>query len=115
MRFCTSELKTAVICRELVKRFPGRQILSVTGIRRQESAGRAKAAAKIRQAAEARIPEHLLFMKGWPTVLPTLRESGMLVEVRRTVAQAVGIIINYDDPWSLRDRYRDLMAQNRAA
>ncbi len=43
MRFCTSELKTAIICRDLVKRFHGHQILSVTGIRRQESAGRAKA------------------------------------------------------------------------
>lgn len=42
MRFCTSELKTAVICRELVRRFPGQTILSVTGIRRQESPKRAK-------------------------------------------------------------------------
>jgi 3'-phosphoadenosine 5'-phosphosulfate sulfotransferase (PAPS reductase)/FAD synthetase len=43
MRFCTSELKTAVICRELVQRFPGRRVVSVSGIRRQESARRAKA------------------------------------------------------------------------
>lgn len=43
MRFCTSELKTAIICRELVKRFPGQTILSACGIRRQESPGRAKA------------------------------------------------------------------------
>lgn len=42
MRFCTSELKTAIICRELVRRFPGQTILSVTGVRRQESAARAK-------------------------------------------------------------------------
>ena len=42
MRFCTSELKTAIICRELVTRFPGHTILSATGIRRQESAARAK-------------------------------------------------------------------------
>lgn len=43
MRFCTSELKTAVICRELTSRFAGQTILNVTGIRRAESAGRASA------------------------------------------------------------------------
>lgn len=43
MRFCTSELKTAVITSELKKRFPGQDILNVTGIRRQESDNRAKA------------------------------------------------------------------------
>ena len=43
MRFCTSEMKTAVICRELVRRFPYREILSVAGLRREESPKRAKA------------------------------------------------------------------------
>jgi 3'-phosphoadenosine 5'-phosphosulfate sulfotransferase (PAPS reductase)/FAD synthetase len=42
MRFCTSELKTAIICRELIRRFPGLDILSAVGIRRQESPSRAK-------------------------------------------------------------------------
>jgi hypothetical protein len=42
-RFCTSELKTAIACRALAKRFVGRPILSVTGIRRAESAARSKA------------------------------------------------------------------------
>lgn len=42
MRFCTSELKTAVICRALVQRFPGQVILSATGIRAEESASRAR-------------------------------------------------------------------------
>jgi 3'-phosphoadenosine 5'-phosphosulfate sulfotransferase (PAPS reductase)/FAD synthetase len=41
MRFCTSELKTDVICRDLVRRFPGQTILSASGIRRQESPRRA--------------------------------------------------------------------------
>ena len=36
-RFWTSELKTAIACRALTKRFVGRPILSVTGIRRAES------------------------------------------------------------------------------
>lgn len=43
LRFCTGELKTQVICRELRKRYPSHEILNVTGIRRQESAKRAKA------------------------------------------------------------------------
>ena len=43
MRFCTSELKVAVICRELVKRFPGQTIINASGIRRAESSGRANA------------------------------------------------------------------------
>lgn len=42
MRFCTSELKVDVICAELVRRWPGRTILSATGIRAQESTDRAK-------------------------------------------------------------------------
>ena len=42
MRFCTSELKTDLICRELTKRYPGQKILSATGVRHDESAARAK-------------------------------------------------------------------------
>ena len=40
MRFCTSELKTDVIASALKKRFPGFDIVSATGIRRDESAAR---------------------------------------------------------------------------
>lgn len=43
MRLCTSELKTDVICSALKKRWPGKKILSVTGVRAEESANRAKA------------------------------------------------------------------------
>lgn len=43
MRFCTSELKTTVICSELKKRYAGQTIVNVTGIRRAESAERKKA------------------------------------------------------------------------
>ncbi|KQU96469.1 phosphoadenosine phosphosulfate reductase family protein [Devosia sp. Root105] len=42
MRFCTSEQKTHVITAELKRRFKGRQIVNVTGVRRAESAARAK-------------------------------------------------------------------------
>jgi len=43
MRFCTSELKSAVIASNLKRRFKGQEIVNVTGIRREESAGRQKA------------------------------------------------------------------------
>lgn len=50
MRFCTSELKTAIICRYLVERFRGQVILNAVGIRRQESDQRAKAPIAARQS-----------------------------------------------------------------
>lgn len=40
MRFCTSEMKVDVICRELSRRYEGKTIVNVNGIRRQESSGR---------------------------------------------------------------------------
>lgn len=42
MRFCTSELKTHIIAAELKRRFKGQTIINVTGVRREESAARAK-------------------------------------------------------------------------
>lgn len=42
MRFCTSELKTHIIAAELKRRFKNRKIINVTGVRREESAARAK-------------------------------------------------------------------------
>ncbi|HEX8553988.1 MAG TPA: phosphoadenosine phosphosulfate reductase family protein [Sphingomonas sp.] len=39
-RFCTAEMKTQVILPELLRRFPGEQILSVVGLRREESVKR---------------------------------------------------------------------------
>lgn len=43
MRFCTSELKTHIIRAELKRRFRTGTIINVTGVRREESAARAKA------------------------------------------------------------------------
>jgi 3'-phosphoadenosine 5'-phosphosulfate sulfotransferase (PAPS reductase)/FAD synthetase len=43
MRFCTSELKTHLIAAELRRRFPGESVVSVNGVRREESAARARA------------------------------------------------------------------------
>lgn len=237
MRFCTSELKTAVICRDLVRRFPGQTILSASGIRRQESQRRStspvasiqlklanvkrdtdgfnwnpipdwsledvfgilaekdfpvheayrvygssrvscaycimgsegdlaasatcpdnqdiyremveleldstfgfqsgrwlcdvapnlldeasrarvpivKANAKIREAAEARIPKHLLYTAGWPTCVPSRTEAILLCGVRREVSEAVGIPVGFTEPIQLIDKYHELMAKKLLA
>lgn len=43
LRFCTAEMKQQVISPALKKMFPGRTIISVIGVRREESANRSKA------------------------------------------------------------------------
>lgn len=231
MRFCTSELKTAVICRELVKRFPAQTILSVAGIRREESPNRAKAQpmkrqnkltsathgtegydwlpildwtldevralhverdfplheayatnsrvscmfcilgsqadlrattnweqshdlyremvdleisstfafqesgwlgdlaphllseaqqirlrnakhkAAARERAEAQIPSHLLYTKGWPTCMPSPAEAALLAIVRREVGALLGLEMHYIDADSVRARYATLMTE----
>lgn len=232
MRFCTSELKTAVICSELSKRFKGRDILSVTGVRHQESASRAKMpiaskqekltkknsvginwnpiigwsttevfdyigerrgplheayskynssrvscafcimgsigdmnasascpdnqdiyrrmvnleiksafgfqgsrwlgdlaphllddAARsglvksklmrdIRETAEARIPKHLLYTNGWPTVMPTHDECVLLAEVRQAVCKSLGIAPTFTHPEEIMNRYAELIKKD---
>lgn len=236
MRFCTSELKTAVICRELIRRFPGQTIVSAAGIRREESANRAKApvskaqpklgskkhatsgidwnpiiewtendvlaflaargfelheaytkygmtrvscafcimgnaadlaasatcpdnvavyremvdleiastfafqgakwlgdvaphrlsstqreaieTAKLRgrerEELEARIPNHLLYTKGWPEVMPTREEAEMLAQVRREVAALLSIDVKCTTAESVLARYRELMDAKEA-
>jgi 3'-phosphoadenosine 5'-phosphosulfate sulfotransferase (PAPS reductase)/FAD synthetase len=42
MRFCTSEEKVAPITAELVRRYPGQTIISVSGIRKEESTARSR-------------------------------------------------------------------------
>lgn len=72
---------------------------------------RAKERAALRQAAEAQIPAHLLYVDGWPTVLPTRQEARLLASVRRAVADAVGIEVAHVDGDAVRARYRQLMAE----
>ncbi len=74
MRFCTSELKTAVICRSLVERFAGQTILSVAGIRREESSTRAHAPIA---AAQPRLSSATFGTSGytWHPLLDWTREQ----------------------------------------
>lgn len=232
MRFCTSELKTQVLTSALKKRFPGQRIVSVAGIRREESAARskmpvsitctklsqrgaagvnwhpiidyqladvltiigsegldlheaytrwgmsrvscafcimssiadllaasscpdnfdllrkmvglevrstfafqgdrwlgdvaphvlgedlqlqiaqAKERAAVRQLLEAQVPKHLLYTKGWPTVMPTMQEAQLLAHIRTGVAAAVGLTgMRYTTAEGIHARYAELMAQ----
>ena len=73
------------------------------------------AAAKVRAARreeiEAQIPDHLLYTKGWPTVMPAKEEAELLCRVRREIADLLGVEISCVTPTSLTARYADLMAQ----
>lgn len=232
MRFCTSELKTEIICRALKQQFKGREILNVVGVRRQESAARskkpisapnqrillpgvlgvdwnaildwkvedvfariaaaglrpheaytefgstrvscafcimgsladlkaaarcpsnrdtyvrmvelevastfafqgarwladvapellpadllaavpeAKAHAARREALEAKIPAHMLYVKGWPTAVPTREEAELLAAIRLEVAALLGVEIRYTDADAILARYEELLGKN---
>jgi 3'-phosphoadenosine 5'-phosphosulfate sulfotransferase (PAPS reductase)/FAD synthetase len=72
----------------------------------------AKARAELRVRAEAAIPDHLLYERGWPKVMPTQAEAEMLAGVRKEVAQIMGFEVEYTEPQAIIDRYAFLMAEN---
>jgi len=65
-----------------------------------------------RMAIEARIPDHLLYTEGWPTVMPTQAEAELLAEVRRAIDALLGLDVKYIDAASILARYAELMAKN---
>lgn len=71
----------------------------------------AKERARRREAAEATIPPHLLYQKGWPVAVPTAQEASLLAGVRREVAAAVGLDIDYPTPDQIIGRYVTRMAE----
>jgi 3'-phosphoadenosine 5'-phosphosulfate sulfotransferase (PAPS reductase)/FAD synthetase len=71
----------------------------------------AKDMAARRVLIEKRVPKHLLYTKGWPTVMPTEAEAELLCEVRREIAALYGISVSCTEPAELIARYADLMAQ----
>jgi 3'-phosphoadenosine 5'-phosphosulfate sulfotransferase (PAPS reductase)/FAD synthetase len=74
----------------------------------------AKARAARRKAVQKRIPKHLLYTKGWPTVMPTRDEAELLASVRGEVAEAIGIVVSCTDADSILDRYASLMTLKAA-
>lgn len=63
----------------------------------------------LRELAEAEIPQSLLYTAGWPVRVPTYDEAALLAEVRRRMADAVGIKIFYVEPMEVVLRYQELM------
>ena len=74
----------------------------------------ARERARLRMNAEARLPEHLLFVKGWPTGMPAPAEAALIAEVRRDVAQAVGLRVRHIDRDAVLVRYRELITAANA-
>lgn len=60
--------------------------------------------------AESRLPKHLLYVSGWPTVMPSWDEALLIAEVRVAVASALGLKVDFTDPESILGRYAELMA-----
>jgi len=71
----------------------------------------AKKRAAIRVSAEQSIPDELLYVKGWPTFVPTLSEAEIIAGARREVSAAIGIDAGYLNAASVVDRYAELFAQ----
>lgn len=70
----------------------------------------AKERAAARQAAEACLPACLLFVKGWPTVMPSTAEARLIADVRRLVTDAVGLVVKYTHEAAVLARYAQLLS-----
>lgn len=75
----------------------------------------AKEKAAIREAIESEIPEHLLYVKGWPNVMPTPSEADLIASVRRRVSALIGCDAQYLTGDSVSIRYAELMAMKAGA
>ncbi|MFA6230915.1 MAG: phosphoadenosine phosphosulfate reductase family protein [Rhodanobacter sp.] len=86
MRFCTSEMKVDVISRALRKRFPTGPILSVDGVRAQESHARSKKtisspATKLTRKANVGVNWHAILPWSVEEVFAEIDASGMAPHV----------------------------------
>ncbi|MEE3504339.1 hypothetical protein [Acidiphilium acidophilum] len=70
----------------------------------------AKRAAMERMRLEARLPRHLLYVKGWPTAVPGIEDAELIAAIRRRISTLLAIDAAYLTGPAVRDRYRDLMA-----
>lgn len=67
-----------------------------------------------RQAIESRIPDHLLYVKGWPHAVPNRSDAELLADVRKQVAALSGIQAGYLTADSIIGRYEELLAEKAA-
>ncbi len=70
-------------------------------------------AAHERMRFEARLPRHLLYVKGWPTIVPTREDAEMLASIRRRISALLGIDADYLTGPAVRKRYQELFGTHR--
>ena len=68
-----------------------------------------KESARMREMFEARISKHLLYVKGWPTCVPTPEEAELLAYTRRQVSTTMGIEAKYLRAEEVTARYKELI------
>lgn len=69
----------------------------------------AKEAAKLREQIESVIPKHLLYVKGWPVVMPTMAEAQMLADIRKRTGEVMNLAVKYTTALQVWNRYDELM------
>lgn len=69
----------------------------------------AKQAAKLRVEIESVIPKHLLYVKGWPVVMPTRQEAQILADIRKRTGEVMGLQVKYTTALEVWNRYDELM------
>lgn len=72
----------------------------------------AKLRAERRESLESAIPDHLLYVKGWPTVMPTRIEAELIASIRRQVGETMELPVQYTTADTVIARYAELMAAN---
>lgn len=71
----------------------------------------AKERALLRQRAEAKIPKHLLYTKGWPTAPISSQDANLLAGVRREVADLLNLKVSYLTGDEVVHRYGELLLE----
>lgn len=75
---------------------------------------KAKKLAERRTEAQAWIPKHLQFTRGWPHCVPTPEESDRLARMRATIGGLYGWDVKYTTGPEVQARYQELMELKHA-
>lgn len=76
----------------------------------QERFGKTLAAAAIREETEAKLPQSVLYQKGWPVSIPTIDDARIIADVRCAVSDALQMPIGFSTAGDVRTRIAELYA-----